>query len=211
MTDKQADYLQEQLIATRRTQILEAATTLFAEKGFARTTIKEIAQAAGLAEGTIYLYFKNKDALLLALLDQLNESERRAVDLAQAGTGGLEDFMRSYLAHRLTHMQQDMPLLQALLGEMLINNKLGQQYYEQIIAPTYALGLEPFKELIARGQMRDLDPALTVRAIPALVLGLLMLQLLGDTELENRRADLPDFIAPLLFKGLNPEPPHDHD
>jgi len=51
----------------RRRDILEAALAAFGTKGFNDTTVDEIAQAAGVAKGTVYLYFESKEHLLLAL------------------------------------------------------------------------------------------------------------------------------------------------
>ncbi len=53
----------------RRGQILAAAITLFTRRGFARTTTKEIAAEAGVAEGTIYKYFASKQDLLFSFLE----------------------------------------------------------------------------------------------------------------------------------------------
>ncbi|MCB0032608.1 MAG: helix-turn-helix transcriptional regulator, partial [Anaerolineales bacterium] len=66
------DPIQQQLIDARRNQILEAATAVFAERGFHKATIRAIAQHAGIADGTIYNYFKNKTDLLIGILDRLN-------------------------------------------------------------------------------------------------------------------------------------------
>src|SRR2546430_10799832 len=71
------DPIQELLIAARRTQILDAAAAVFAEKGFHRATIKEIARVAGIADGTIYTYFSSKTDVLLGILHRLNESTER--------------------------------------------------------------------------------------------------------------------------------------
>jgi len=65
--------IQARLVAARRTQILDAATRVFASKGFNRATIRDVAQDAGVADGTIYNYFANKTDLLFGLLDRLNE------------------------------------------------------------------------------------------------------------------------------------------
>lgn len=54
----------------RRAEILEAALNLFSAKGFHETTMEEVAQAAAVAKGTVYLYFASKDHLLLALKQQ---------------------------------------------------------------------------------------------------------------------------------------------
>ena len=54
----------------KRARILDAAIKVFAERGFHTATVAEIARAAGVADGTIYLYFKGKDDLLLRLFDE---------------------------------------------------------------------------------------------------------------------------------------------
>ena len=67
-----------------REHIIKNALRLFAQKGFFRTTMEDIATATGVAKGTVYLYFKDKQALYAAsveeqfnhLLDRLNEIDR---------------------------------------------------------------------------------------------------------------------------------------
>src|SRR3954469_21658828 len=54
----------------KRGRILDAAVKVFAERGFHTATVAGIARAAGVADGTIYLYFKGKDDLLLRLFDE---------------------------------------------------------------------------------------------------------------------------------------------
>src|SRR5260370_2920445 len=74
---KTPDPIQELVTAARRKQILDAATQVFAEKGFHRATIKDIARMAGIADGTIYTYFASKTEVLLGILHRLNESTER--------------------------------------------------------------------------------------------------------------------------------------
>ena len=78
MTDQS---LAERVAAVRREHILDAATRVFAARGFNGATIRDVARAAGVADGTIYNYFANKDALLFGIFDRLNETERRQQDL----------------------------------------------------------------------------------------------------------------------------------
>ncbi len=54
-------------------QILTAAIKVFAERGFSQSTISQIAQEAGVADGTIYLYFKNKDDILVQFYERMTE------------------------------------------------------------------------------------------------------------------------------------------
>src|SRR5262245_47623636 len=55
----------------KRRRILEAAVRVFARKGYYGARVSEIARKAGVADGTIYLYFKNKEDVLVALFDEV--------------------------------------------------------------------------------------------------------------------------------------------
>ncbi len=74
----------QQLKIARRNQIIESAIAIIAQKGFQRTTIKDIAQHAGIADGTIYNYFANKEALLFSIMERLTEAEMRETHFAEA-------------------------------------------------------------------------------------------------------------------------------
>src|SRR5260370_1564211 len=58
------------VVEDRREQILDAAMRAFAQKGFSRTTNKDIAREAGITPGLIYHYFENKEALFNAIVDK---------------------------------------------------------------------------------------------------------------------------------------------
>lgn len=59
----------------RKNQILEAARETFAERGFHKTRMADIAEASGLSKGALYWYFESKDAIILSLLDKVFEPE----------------------------------------------------------------------------------------------------------------------------------------
>ena len=71
------------------------AIEVIAEQGFQRTKIKQIAARAGVADGTIYNYFKNKDAIFLAIMARLTEAEVRELDFAEAQQIKFADFASS--------------------------------------------------------------------------------------------------------------------
>jgi len=66
----------------KRSRILDAAERIFARRGFFHARVSEIAREAGVADGTIYLYFKNKDDLLISLFE--SRMERVTAELAAA-------------------------------------------------------------------------------------------------------------------------------
>ena len=199
---EQHDPIQAQLIEARRNQILDAATQVFAEKGFARATIKEIARVAGIADGTIYIYFKNKNELMLGLMHRLNQSEQRADDFAQASEQPMEGFSAAYFRQRLQFMGSQMSAFQAVLQEVLGNEELRTEYFAKIIEPTFAIAEPYFQKLIDEGSLRSFEPALITRVITSTALGLLMLQMLGDKVVEEKQDVLPDVIFEILFHGL---------
>ena len=199
------DALQAQVTALRRAHILDAAIMVFAQRGFHRTTIHAVAQAAGMADGTIYNYFENKTALLLGILDRLNESDRREADLAQIVTTDIRQFFRQYFAHRWAMFDDDtLNVLRVVLSEVLINPELRALYVERVIAPTFALAEPYFQHLVDVGTLRPMDVPLTLRAISSTFLGLVMLRLLGDQRTQDQWNDVPELFTTLLLDGLLP-------
>lgn len=83
-------------------RILEAAIKVFAEKGFHQATVAQIAQEAGVADGTIYLYFKNKDDILVQFFNyktkQVFSRFRTEVDKADNAVDKLRNLIRRHLA-----------------------------------------------------------------------------------------------------------------
>ena len=88
--------------AGKRERILDAAEKVFAERGFFAAKVADVAREAGVADGTIYLYFKNKDDLLVSLFEARMEIVNRTLAAAVAGAqqprAQLTAFVRAYLA-----------------------------------------------------------------------------------------------------------------
>ncbi len=86
--------------AARRETILEAARGVFAERGILATTIDEIAERAEVAKGTIYLYFKSKEEMLSALLDEgmalVRQRFGEAIDLSLPADENLRRLCDAY-------------------------------------------------------------------------------------------------------------------
>jgi AcrR family transcriptional regulator len=198
------DPIQELVMAARRKQILDAATQVFAEKGFHRATIKDIARVAGIADGTIYTYFTSKTEVLLEILNRLNESAEREQQLMPESGQDMRSFFTSYLRQRMSLLWPNAEVFQAVLPEMLVNEELHELYYQQVLVPTFTVAEHYFQAQRAAGQVRSIDVSLTVRAIAGLLLGLLTLQLLGDEVITQRWEELPEVLTSLLFDGLQP-------
>ncbi len=154
---KTPDPIQELVTAARRKQILDAATQVFAEKGFHRATIKDIARVAGIADGTMYTYFTSKTEVLLGILHRLNESTEREQQLMPEGLSDMRSFFTSYVRQRMALLWPNAEVFQAVLPEMLANEELRELYDQQVVAPTFTIAEHSFQALGATDQLPSMD------------------------------------------------------
>lgn len=118
----------ERLRADSRARILEHALGLFAEHGFDGTTVKMIAESAGISQGLIYAHFESKDALLVAIFEQSMRDVRESFAVAEADgppaarverllRGSFEVLRRNERFWRLSYGVRMQPAVLALLGD----------------------------------------------------------------------------------------------
>ena len=199
------DPIRQQLIEARRSQILDAAATVFAEKGFHRTTTKDIASKAGIAEGTIYNYFGSKDALLIGMMSRLAELETLGDELTEALQGDVRDFFVAIFRRRVEHIVEGEKTLQAILPEVLVNAELRERYYQQFVLRIAEMLEQYIRTRIELGHIRQVDATLTTRVVQAMFAGLLVLRIFGDEVIVERWEALPELLATIIFDGLRAE------
>jgi TetR/AcrR family fatty acid metabolism transcriptional regulator len=199
------DAIQEQLATARKNQILEAAAKVFAQKGFHPTTIKDIAREAGLADGTIYIYFENKIALLFGILDRMREAvmlqaEVTPVTQTQVDLRGL---IKAYLHYPLLAPKADnFELFRVVISEIMFNQALRELYYQKILEPSILGAEKYFEEWAQQQENPPTNISLTLRVISATILGLILQHIMGDKTLEAHWDELPDFLTDLLLDGI---------
>ncbi len=99
-----------------RARILAAAIDLFRSRGFAATTMREIAAAAGGATGAAYYYFDSKDAIVLAFYEHAARELEPLLEEALSGAKDLEQRVRAMLEVKLHYFEPNRSLLGALAG-----------------------------------------------------------------------------------------------
>jgi AcrR family transcriptional regulator len=203
VSEPRRDGVRHLVVRARREQIVEAATRVFAEKGFRRATTREVARAAGVSEGTIYNYFEDKDALLLAILDRLNETERRAADFEEGMAMDFRAFLEQYLRRRVSLIWENREVFRVVLSEILVNAELRERYLKHVVDPTMSIAEENFRSRMEQGEVLETDAPLAVRSVAGTVLGILVLGLLGDEEINSRWEEVPDVLAELLIHGFS--------
>jgi AcrR family transcriptional regulator len=165
--------------ARTRTRLLEAAEKVFTELGYHEASIVKIAEAAGVAPGTFYLYFGGKQDIFDELVEDLNGRVRRAMaDAASRGRTrpeaerlGFEAFFRFTAEHP--------GLYRVIRQAEFVSPRALRLHYERIV-PGYARGLE---EAMARGEIATGDPEVLAWALMGVgeMIGLRWI-LWGDTD-----------------------------
>lgn len=218
MHPKRTSSRSERRAAARRQQILDGAAQVFAEKGFARATTKEIARVADVSEGTIYNYFDSKEELLIGLMNRLGDAQLRRMQftpdqLEQALEMDVDDFLQEMFRVRHGFVARDRAVLRAVLAEMLINREFAERYYGQALLPHSESLAQHLQARTERGEIRPIDVSLLLRFLSAVNVGLLVGLLTGDELLQTQWQDeafhksLTDFV----MHGISPERKPDED
>lgn len=147
-------------------RILEAATKVFARKGFYNATIADIAKAAEVAEGTIYLYFKNKDDLLISIFEHSIDLFIQAVNRELTGLPDPEEKLRRFVALHLQLVEANPDLAQVLQIELRQSSKFMKEYEGGKFAEYLRIVQSILEEGQAKNRFRtDLDPRILRRAL----------------------------------------------
>ncbi len=178
--------------------ILESAGSIFAKLGFYKATISQIAAEAGVADGTIYLYFKNKDDILYQFLQFKTtvffEKMRQAVDNCDTA----ESKLRSLIKCHLQEFQSDINM--AIIFQSEVRYRRDIALHIKDVSKMY---LEFLSEIIEQGQMegilrQDLFVGLVKRFVLGAVEGVINTWVAADGKY-----DLGAMADPLVDLYLN--------
>src|SRR5438477_4842640 len=153
----------------KRERILTAAERVFARRGFFAARVSEIARDAGVADGTIYLYFKSKDDLLISLFEnrmrQVNERLRQAIADRPPG-----EQLRAFIHSYLQLVSEEPTVAEVLTIELRQSSKFMKEYDN----PQFADFLRMLGGIIAEGQTRgELDDSVPAHVAARMIFGML--------------------------------------
>jgi AcrR family transcriptional regulator len=189
---------------SRSDAILDAARQVFAREGFAGATIDAVAKAAGIAKGTVYLYFRSKEELYWeALRQRLSEVQTRS-DRAMAEVESTAEKIRAFIAVRLDYFEAERDFFRvyfAELGHSLVraagpDDKLEELYIGQARKLRAMLD-----EGVERGELRAQRTDATAYAILDLTRACLVQRLRGWSH-NSAEEDL-EHLCTLLWKGIS--------
>lgn len=158
-------------------EIVAAALEVFAERGFAATNLEEVARRAGVTKGTIYLYFKNKDALFKAVVREsivpnIAQAEREVA----AFTGSARELLREYLLRwwRVVGESSLSAIPKMIISEATNFPALAKFYYDEVVSRSHRLLGHILERGIASGEFRRVDvPTATRLALAPFVIAVI--------------------------------------
>lgn len=180
----------EQQAEQRRNQLLDTALALFAARGYDRTSIKDLARAADVAQGLVYHYFDSKEALLLAVIDRHNPLPQLRPLLE-----GIADQPANLLLPRLLHafcavMNERQALLRIGLGRVLVDARIRERVFA-LQREGMALLARYLDARIAAGELRPHNTRATAQSLMAGVMSVFLLETPPEPFIS-------DFVAILL-------------
>lgn len=152
--------------ARTRVKVLEAARTLFAERGYDAATIRDIAKGAGMSTGAVFANFQDKAELFEAVF----ADEMAALSEAFSTGVAIEDTTAARLAGGLTagyHLVLDhLPLMQAMVARSWFQPEDADKRVREFLAPVLSTISDVLLAGIAKGELRqDTDVALIARMV----------------------------------------------
>ena len=167
---------------TRRAAIIKAAADAFLELGYEKTSMSLIAERLGGSKATLYSYFKSKEELLFAVLN--NEIDTNAAAILGTAMGvpdtrkALSIVGTGYLMQRLS--ERPTRYFRMISGQAG-DSDIGQHFWNGILKPAWMLMCNKLKEYMAEGRLRDADPWDAAMHFKGLLEGdLVERRLLGD-------------------------------
>jgi len=152
----------------RPAEILEAALDLFTERGFKATRLEDVASRAGLSKAAIYLYFKDKTSLLMAIVQATAGANINiAGSMIAQHQGPVAPLLQQLLGFMAGRIDQSrMPdLLKLVISESRAHPEIGRFYLDNVIGQALPLFQSLIERGITTGEFRAVDPRLTVKCI----------------------------------------------
>ena len=186
----------------KRRQILEAAVTVFADRGFHKSRVSDVARAAEVADGTIYLYFKSKDDILISIFE---EAMQEMIEGARAAIADVDDPLERLRAFALFHMsnvEHQRGVAKVLQVELRLSNTFMKEYKPAALVSYLNIVGAAIADGQARGLVRpEVNPIIARRAFFGALDEIAMQWILTPNARYGLR-ESAEQIADLFVRGL---------
>ena len=198
------------LAEQRKAQILSAAATVFAAEGFERARISDIAREAGIAEGSIYNYFKNKSDLLVSIPRQAVQATLESMSTRMAAitdeSSSPEQMLTTLVQNFIATIHQNAHIFRILLSALpTMSQSTREKYLNQVVLYGMTMLESYFKEQIDHGVFRrELNPSTLSRAFVGMFFPFVMFRevLQVEADADWQYDDLIESLVPLFLRGV---------
>ena len=190
----------------RRRELADVALRLWAERGFDGSSVAAIADEAGIAKGTFYLYFESKEALLLEVMRRSSLVPKVLELIENLQTKSLDEAVRAFVRGAWRHLVDHRELVLVVMRELPTHLEQAQAFVERLMVPgSRALGAH-LETLIAPERAKQLSTPLCVRAlIGMVVITFVTEELMGAARFVPLTEDqITETIAELFLRGVAP-------
>lgn len=186
----------------RKAQIISAAEDVFTKKGFNEARMDDIADETGLSKGTLYLYFKSKDDLIIAILDRMFQREMKQMEgLDQAGLSAADAIwkMTEAVTNNILGFVRLVPIVYQFLA-LAFRNKYVQKALKKYINQYIDMITPIIEQGIKSGEFRKVNAREVAIAMSAIIEGTLLLWVY-DRDLVEPEKHIRSGIK-LLLEGV---------
>lgn len=195
MTDKQA-------------RIIQAAIEIFSEKGYSATSTSEIAQKAGVAEGTIFRHYKTKKDLLLSIVGPIITKLvapffiRDFAKILDQPYSRIEDFFRAVAKNRIEFARSNIKLLRIFIHEVPFQPELREQVKTVFTEQVYTRIEKVIQHFQQNGQVIEAPPLRIIRTAVSFVLGYVFTHVMIMPEYPVDEDQEIDAMIGILMNGI---------
>jgi TetR/AcrR family fatty acid metabolism transcriptional regulator len=190
----------------RRESIIQAAIEVFSKKDFKTASISEIAQKAGVADGTIYQYFKSKEDLFFSIPVEKTNEFRSQLELHLQGISGAFNKLRKFVWYFLHFFKTNPEYGRILMLEMRVSKSFVKTETYDFLKQSVSSVLD----IIAEGQKEGVIRSdVSIYLLRHLVLGILE-HMVSRWLLKGEKYDLLEHhqeVSRILIDGLRAAPP----
>jgi TetR/AcrR family transcriptional regulator, fatty acid metabolism regulator protein len=187
--------------SSKRERILRASVDVFAEHGYFNAKVSQIAKAAGVADGTIYLYFDGKEDLLITVFREHTRSYLQSLEQQLANVNHAEERLRIAVRHHLETLGRDRAL--AVVSQVELRHSL--KFMSLLSQQEVADYLGRIRKIVEHGQeqgafRRNIHPQLVAKSIFGILDEMVTSWMLSEKDYDL--AAQSDQVADFILTGL---------
>ncbi|NOU68226.1 TetR family transcriptional regulator [Paenibacillus sp. LMG 31461] len=201
---------EEEKMTDKQIKIVQAAVEIFSEKGFAGSSTSEIAQKAGVAEGTIFRHYKTKKELLLSIVAPMMSkliapfAVKDFTKVLEADYPDVEQFLRAIIVNRLEFARRHFPVIKIFMHEIPFHNELREQFKETVAVLVLEKAYKAIRHFQKQGQIIELPAPTTMRLIVSTIVGFLITRFLLVPDADWDEEKEIDYTIKFILYGLSP-------